>query len=75
MTTITVGIDTTRSYNRKVPPGGKCSDLFSADGRRAEPDGKPRKVDRQRSSIDFAPDLSEVTKGLSRQVSEPTPGK
>merc|ERR1712051_340508 len=25
---ITVGIDTSRVYNRKQPPGGKCSDLF-----------------------------------------------
>lgn len=75
MTTITVGIDTSRSYNRKVPPGGKCSDLFSSDGRKTEQDSKPRKIDRQRSSIDFAPDLSEVTKGLDRQISEPTGGK
>jgi len=75
MTTITVGIDTSRSYNRKVPPGGICSDLFSSAGQRSEEDNKSRRIDRQRSSIDFAPDPSEVTKGLDRQISEPIQGK
>merc|ERR1711997_109036 len=75
MSTITIGIDTSRSYNRKVPPGGKCSDLFSSDIKLSEPVNKPRKIDRQRSSIEFAPDISEVTKGLERQLSEPVPAK
>merc|ERR1711997_151103 len=75
MSTITIGIDTSRSYNRKVPPGGKCSDLFSSDIKLSEPVNKPRKIDRQRSSIEFAPDISEVTKGLERQISEPVPAK
>merc|ERR1711971_815948 len=77
MSTITIGIDTSRSYNRKVPPGGKCSDLFSSNIELSEPAplNKPRKIDRQRSSIDFAPDISEVTKGLERQISEPVPAK
>merc|ERR1712141_451725 len=75
MSTITIGIDTSRSYNRKVPPGGKCSDLFSSSIQLSEPVNKPRKIDRQRSSIEFAPDISEVTKGLERQLSEPVPAK
>jgi len=77
MSTITIGIDTSRSYNRKVPPGGKCSDLFSSNIELSEPAplNKPRKIDRQRSSIDFAPDISGVTKGLERQISEPVPAK
>jgi len=48
MSTITIGIDTSRSYNRKVPPGGKCSDLFSSNIELSEPAplNKPRKIDR-----------------------------
>ena len=32
--------------HRKVPPGGKCSDLFSSSIQLAEPVNKPRKIDR-----------------------------
>ena len=31
---------------RKVPPGGKCSDLFSSSIQLSEPVNKPRKIDR-----------------------------
>ena len=66
---------------RKVPPGGICSDLFSSTGSKTELDNKPKRIDRyaghepqltfmllsirQRSSIDFAPDLCGATHGLS----------
>ena len=75
---------------RKVPPGGICSDLFSSTGSKTELDNKPKRIDRyaghepqltfmllsirQRSSIDFAPDLCGATHGLERQVSEPSGG-
>ena len=80
----------TRTTYRKVPPGGICSDLFSSTGSKTELDNKPKRIDRyaghepqltfmlssirQRSSIDFAPDLCGATHGLERQVSEPSGG-
>jgi len=67
---ITVGIDTSRSYNRKNPPGGKVSDVFSFDGSSPD-DKKPGKINRQRSSIDLGLEPEAPNKSLGRQTSAP----
>jgi len=68
MAMITVGIDTSRSYNKKNPPGGKVSDVFSFSEGSDEP-RKPGRINRQRSSIDLGCDDS--SKQVERQMSEP----
>jgi len=68
MAMITVGIDTSRSYNKKNPPGGKVSSVFSFSEGSDEPI-KPARINRQRSSIDLGCDDS--SKQIERQISEP----
>merc|ERR1712038_2154965 len=71
MATITVGIDTSRVYNRKTPPGGKVSDAFSFNSTDTVAK-KPQKIDRQRSSIDIGGGEKEAAEtGLERQLSAP----
>jgi len=70
MAMITVGIDTSRSYNRKNPPGGKVSDVFSFDGSQDD-SKKSGKINRQRSSIDLGLEPESQTKSFGRQTSVP----
>jgi len=51
MAFITVGINTDRVYNKKNPPGGKCTDLFG--GPPDEISANPKKLNRLRSSVDL----------------------
>merc|ERR1719391_1547687 len=50
-TCLTVGINTDRVYNKKNPPGGKCTDLFG--GPPDEISANPKKLNRLRSSVDL----------------------
>jgi len=59
MAFITVGLDTSRTYNKKQPPGGACADLFGGD-----PDsqsGQQKKLNRMLSNVELGSD-QEVTK-------------
>merc|ERR1719273_58443 len=70
MATITVGIDTSRVYNRKTPPGGKVSDVFSFSSSESSKPTPPR-VNRQRSSIDLGGEDANAAKSVDKQNSEP----
>merc|ERR1711971_1180094 len=67
-----VGIDTSRVYNRKTPPGGKVSDVFSFSGQASDASKPaPPRVNRQRSSIDLGGEQQDTNKTVDRQNSEP----
>ena len=52
MAPITVGIDTNRVYNRKVPPGGEVSDVFSFKENPSQPvERNPKKIDRYKYEV------------------------
>jgi len=56
MAYITVGIDTSRTYNKKQPPGGACADLFGGSQDKPHPgDGaQERKLNRMLSNVELA---------------------
>lgn len=56
MAYITVGIDTSRTYNKKQPPGGACADLFGGSQDRPNPrDGaQEKKLNRMLSNVELA---------------------
>eukprot|EP00092_Neocalanus_flemingeri_P001013 GFUD01001081.1.p1 GENE.GFUD01001081.1~~GFUD01001081.1.p1 ORF type:complete len:205 (+),score=81.77 GFUD01001081.1:107-721(+) len=64
MACITVGLDTSRVYNKKQPPGGACADLF---GDHPEPAGD----DKTQHKIPPSPAVSEPV--LSARKSQPSP--
>eukprot|EP00092_Neocalanus_flemingeri_P063991 GFUD01077544.1.p1 GENE.GFUD01077544.1~~GFUD01077544.1.p1 ORF type:complete len:192 (+),score=73.26 GFUD01077544.1:62-637(+) len=64
MACITVGLDTSRVYNKKQPPGGACADLF---GDHPEPAGDDKPLHR----IPPSPAVSEPV--LSHSQSQPSP--
>eukprot|EP00092_Neocalanus_flemingeri_P045052 GFUD01050174.1.p1 GENE.GFUD01050174.1~~GFUD01050174.1.p1 ORF type:complete len:201 (+),score=77.97 GFUD01050174.1:60-662(+) len=64
MACITVGLDTSRVYNKKQPPGGACADLF---GDHPEPAGDDKPLHR----IPPSPAVSEPV--LSARKSQPSP--
>eukprot|EP00092_Neocalanus_flemingeri_P045051 GFUD01050173.1.p1 GENE.GFUD01050173.1~~GFUD01050173.1.p1 ORF type:complete len:184 (+),score=71.45 GFUD01050173.1:42-593(+) len=64
MACITVGLDTSRVYNKKQPPGGACADLF---GDHSEPAGEDKPLHR----IPPSPAVSEPV--LSARKSQPSP--
>merc|ERR1711971_886465 len=67
-----VGIDTSRVYNRKAPPGGKVSDVFSFSGQASDASKPaPPRVNRQRSSIDLGGEQQDTNKSVDRPNSEP----
>merc|ERR1711970_224340 len=59
MAFITVGLDTSRTYNKKQPPGGACADLFGGDD--DSHSGQQRKLNRMLSNVELGSD-QEVTK-------------
>merc|ERR1719191_2523353 len=67
---ITVGLNTNRSYNKKNPPGGKCTDFFggaeegASDRRPSTQEEKPvetPKAEQQRTQKRSQPSVCPVT--------------
>merc|ERR1719233_138823 len=68
MAFITVGLDTSRTYNKKQPPGGACADLFGG-----EPDsqsGQQRKLNRMLANLELGSDQEVTKKKKSEKVPE-----
>jgi len=64
MACITIGLDTSRVYNKKQPPGGACTDLF---GEVTATDATDKKVQR------VQPDKSVTTPERTARKSQPSP--
>jgi len=62
MAYITVGIDTSRTYNKKQPPGGACADLFGGSQDRPHPGDGPqeKKLNRMLSNVELASEKEAV---------------
>jgi len=64
MACITIGLDTSRVYNKKQPPGGACTDLF---GEVTATDATDKKVQR------VQPDKPATTPERTARKSQPSP--
>lgn len=69
MSFVTVGIDTDRVYNRKNPPGGKCTNLFGGD---EEIITNSRNQSRMRSNVDVDREDTRQTQPRTQKRSQPS---
>jgi len=69
MSFVTVGIDTDRVYNRKNPPGGKCTNLFGGD---EEIITNSRNQSRMRSNVDVDSEDTRQTQARTQKRSQPS---
>jgi len=68
MAYITVGLDTSRTYNKKQPPGGACADLFGGDTDTQQ--GQQRKLNRMLSNVELGSDQEVIKEKKSEKVPE-----
>merc|ERR1711970_1343057 len=68
MAFITVGLDTSRTYNKKQPPGGACADLFGGDD--DSHSGQQRKLNRMLSNVELGSDQEVNKEKKSEKVPE-----
>merc|ERR1712013_89588 len=64
----TVGLDTSRTYNKKQPPGGACADLFGGDTDTQR--GQQRKLNRMLSNVELSSDQEVIKEKKSGKVPE-----
>jgi len=73
MAFITVGIDTSRTYNKKQPPGGACADLFGGSQINHPGDDKNvKKLNRMLSNVELSDDKPAMAENkVEKEVTQP----
>merc|ERR1712013_221759 len=64
----TVGLDTSRTYNKKQPPGGACADLFGGDADTQQ--GQQKKLNRMLSNVELGSDQEVIKEKKNEKVPE-----
>jgi len=68
MAFITVGLDTSRTYNKKQPLGGACADLFGGDTDTQQ--GQQKKLNRMLSNVELGSDQEVIKEKKNEKVPE-----